>query len=153
MSKKGGGKGKSKAVDEELEQLKDTAKKGTLRIAALERELCLSYTLLPFFLSFLISSLVEQKELARQAMKDKDKLQEEIAQHTEEFQEEKADRADIVQNMTRQYKETESYLISKNKELEQQIAKMTDQQGSSFLVSIIRFHTVQLHSIFPTKKQ
>ena len=66
-------------------------------------------------------------------MKDKDRLQDTIAQHTEEFQEEKADRADIVQNMTRQYKDSQTFLIEKNKELENQIEKMTDQQGSKFL--------------------
>ena len=57
MSKKAGGKGKSKQVDEELEELKDTAKKGTLRIEALERELCmLFFCILLFFFSSLISS-------------------------------------------------------------------------------------------------
>ena len=81
------------------------------------------------------SSLVEQKELARKAMREKDSFQDAIALHTETFQEEKADRADIVQNMTRQFHEMQEYLISKNKELEQKIAKQQDEIGmySSYL--------------------
>lgn len=43
MSKKAGGKKKSKQVDEELEGLKDMANKGKLRIEALQRELCLIF--------------------------------------------------------------------------------------------------------------
>lgn len=137
MSKKAGGKKSSKQVDEELESLKEMANKGKLRIEALERELCLLV-----FYSFLFSYSdlflkVEQKEQARSAMKDKDKLQDDIAQYSEAFQEETADRHDIISNMTRQYKEMQDYLISKNKELEKKIEKLQDETGMLFCVSWI----------------
>lgn len=71
-------------------------------------------------------------------MRTKDSLQDKIAEHTETFQEEKADRADIIQNMTRQYKEMQDYLVSKNKELEKKIEKLQDETGLLYL-TIINF--------------
>ncbi|KAH7817298.1 uncharacterized protein MONOS_11531 [Monocercomonoides exilis] len=109
MSKKGGSKKGKQQVDEELEQLKDLALKGKLRIEALERE------------------LFEQKEQARTAMKKKDTLQDKVLDFAEEYNQEKADRHDIVSNMERQYKEMQDYLIQKNKELEQKIEKLQDE--------------------------
>lgn len=74
-------------------------------------------------------------------MRTKDSLQDKIAEHTETFQEEKADRADIIQNMTRQYKEMQDYLVSKNKELEKKIEKLQDETGL-FHLKIINFFII-----------
>jgi hypothetical protein len=70
-------------------------------------------------------------------MRDKDGLQEQVVGFSESFHQEKADRYDIVANMTRQYKDMQDYHIQKNAELDKKIEKLQDETGS--LIS----HSVQ----------
>ncbi|KAA6316787.1 MAG: hypothetical protein EZS28_055204, partial [Streblomastix strix] len=105
MSKKptDGKKKKKKVVDPELEGLKDLDKKGKQRILALEKE------------------LFQEKENTRLAMKKKNEFHSKVLDFSEQFNQEKADRFDVMQNMTRQYKEMQDYLIVKNTELAKKI--------------------------------
>ena len=133
--KKAGKKAGAGDNDEEKDQLRSLIARNTVRIEALERELCFFNYF--YFKLIHLRFLVIRKEQTRQAVRAKNEVESRSEEFAELISTEKADRSDIVASMTRQYKDMQDFLIAKNNELQQKIHKLEDQNGIFITIFIL----------------
>ena len=133
--KKAGKKAGAGDNDEEKDQLRSLIARNTVRIEALERELCFFNYF--YFKLIHLRFLVIRKEQTRQAVRAKNEVESRSEEFAELISTEKADRSDIVASMTRHYKDMQDFLIAKNNELQQKIHKLEDQNGIFITIFIL----------------
>ncbi|KAJ4459643.1 hypothetical protein PAPYR_4390 [Paratrimastix pyriformis] len=106
---KKGGKGGKGALDPEKEKLKLDLQRALLRVEALERD------------------LFSKKEQTRQAIRVQNELRDRVIQYHADMDKERADRRDIMADMTRQYVNQQETLLDAQNKLAAELESVKDE--------------------------